>query len=109
MNNANVPSGENSSLVEDALAVLRAVFDSIPTFWGTSELASVFRLYFDSLALGFTDGIGSFARRLASKAPASVLFSTYFETWPLISGTQTGVSRTRVWSDLLCFAQSHFT
>lgn len=77
--------GEKLSLVEDALAVLRAVFDPIPTFWGTSELASVFRLYFDGLALGSNDEIGSFAKRVASKAPTNVLLSTYFEIWPLIS------------------------
>ena len=91
--NTKLLSGEKLSLVEDALAVLRAVFDSIPTFWGTSELASVFRLYFDGLALGSNDAIGSFAKRVASKAPTNVLLSTYFEIWPLIS-CQTGVSRT---------------
>ena len=85
-------SGEKLSLVEDALAVLLAVFNSIPTFWGTSELASVFQLYFDGLALGSNDEIGSFARRLASKVPTNVLLSTYFEIWPLIS-CQAGVSR----------------
>ena len=80
-------------LVEDALAILRAVFSSIPTFWGPSELASVFRLYFDTLALGSTGEIGTFARRVASKAPTAVLFSTYFEIWSLISCAQAGVSR----------------
>lgn len=74
------------------MAVLRAVFDSIPMFWGTSELASVFQLYFDGLAMGSNDEIGSFARRVASKAPINVLLSTYFEIWPLIS-CQSGVSR----------------
>jgi len=85
-----VKQGDIPSLTEDALVVLRAVFDSIPTFWGTSELASVFRLYFDTLALGSTSEIGSFARRVASKAPTAVLLSTYFEIWPSISGAQTG-------------------
>ena len=91
--NTKLLSGQELSLVEDALAVLRAVFDSIPTFWGTSELASVFRLYFDGLALGSKDDIGSFAKRVASKAPINVLLSTYFEIWPLLS-CQAGVSRT---------------
>jgi hypothetical protein len=89
--NAKLLSGGKLSLVEDALAVLRAVFDSIPTFWGSSELASVFRLYCDGLALGSKDEIGSFARRVASKAPTNILLSTYFEIWPLIS-CQAGVS-----------------
>jgi U3 small nucleolar RNA-associated protein 10 len=96
MNNTGMLSGETLSLVEDALAVLRAVFNSIPTFWGTSELASVFRLYFDTLALGSTSEIGSFAKRVASKAPTTVLLLTYFETWPSISCAQAGVSRTWV-------------
>jgi hypothetical protein len=96
MNDTEMLSGETPSLVEDALAVLRAVFNCIPTFWGTSELASVFRLYFDTLALGSTGEIGSFARRVASKAPTAVLLSTYFETWPSISCAQAGVSRTWV-------------
>ena len=91
MNNIGMFSG--GILVEDALAILRAVFNSIPTFWGPSELASVFRLYFDTLALGSTGEIGSFARRVASKAPTAVLFSTYFEIWPSISCAQAGVSR----------------
>jgi hypothetical protein len=89
--NTKLLSGDKLSLIEDALAVLRAVFDSIPTFWGTSELASVFQLYFDDLALAANDVIGSFARRVASKAPTNVLLSTYFEIWPLIS-CQAGVS-----------------
>jgi hypothetical protein len=92
MTNANGLSGEVPSLVEDGLAVLRAVFDTIPTFWGTSEIASVFRLHFDSLALGSSDEIGSLARRVASKAPTAVLLSTYFETWPSVSSAQAGVS-----------------
>lgn len=91
-------SGGMPSLVEDALAVLCAVFNSIPTFWVTTELASVFQLYFDTLALGSAGEIGSFARRVASKAPTAVLFSTYFETWPSISCAQAGVSRTWVYS-----------
>lgn len=91
--NTKLLSGGKLSLVEDALAVLRAVFDSIPTFWGTSELASVFRLYCDGLALKPNDEVGSFARRVASKAPTNVLLSTYFEIWPLIS-CQAGVSPT---------------
>jgi U3 small nucleolar RNA-associated protein 10 len=85
-------------LVEDALAILREVFNSIPTFWGPVELASVFQLYFDALALGSTGEIGSFARRVASKAPTAVLFSTYFETWPSISCAQVEVSRFCVYS-----------
>jgi|SRR5712671_2455005 len=92
MGYTNLLSGEIPSPTEDALAVLQAVFDSIPTFWGTSELASVFRLYFDTLVLGTTSEIGSFARRVASKAPTAVLLSTYFEIWPSISGAQAGVS-----------------
>ncbi|KAI9454082.1 hypothetical protein F5148DRAFT_1378333 [Russula earlei] len=85
-----VKQGENPSPAENALTVLRAVFDSIPTFWGTSELASVFRLYFDTIASGPTSEIASFARRVASKAPTSVLLSTYFEIWPSIQGVQPG-------------------
>jgi len=85
MNNIKMLSGVTQPLVGNALAVLHAVFDSIPTFWGTSELASVFRLYLDSLALGSIDEIGSLARRVASKAPTNVLLSTYFEIWSLIS------------------------
>lgn len=85
-------SGEVPSLVEDALSILRAVFETIPTFWGSSEIASVFRLYFDTLALGSTNEISSFARHVASKAPTAVLLSTYFETWPSVSSAQTGVS-----------------
>jgi hypothetical protein len=99
-------SGEIPSLIEDALSILRAVFQTIPTFWGTSELASVFRLYFDTLALGSTNEISSFARHVASKAPTAVLLSTYFETWPSVSGAQTGVS-CRFFSGFLRFAQSH--
>jgi U3 small nucleolar RNA-associated protein 10 len=103
----NFPSGEVPSLVEDGLAVLRAVFDTIPTFWGTSEIASVFQLHFDSLALGSTDEIGSLARRVASKAPSAVLLSTYFETWPSVLSAQAGVSCGRITSASCSFAQSH--
>jgi hypothetical protein len=98
MDDGGMLSGETPSLIEDALAVLRAVFNSIPTFWGTTELASVFQLYYDTLALGSDSEIGSFARRVASKAPTAVLFSTYFETWPSISCAQAGVSSTWVYS-----------
>ncbi|SRR6266853_5856991 len=95
----NVLSGEVPSFVEDALAVLRAVFDTIPTFWGTSELASTFRLYFDALALGSADEIGTFARRVASKAPTATLLLTYFETWPsVVSSARTSVGRGRICS-----------
>jgi U3 small nucleolar RNA-associated protein 10 len=92
VNNTDVLSGE-ISLVEDGLAVLSAVFGSIPAFWGTSELASVFRLYFDILAQGSAGEIGSFAKRVASKAPTATLLSTYLEIWPSISGAQAGVRR----------------
>lgn len=81
-----IKQGETSSLVGDALDVIRAVFDAIPIFWGISELGSVFRLYLDASALGPADEIGSCARRIASKAPTSALLSTYFEIWPSISG-----------------------
>lgn len=77
--------GETSSLVEDALDVIRAVFDAIPTFWGSAELGSVFRLYLDALALGHADEIGPCVRRVASRAPTAALLSTYFEIWPSIS------------------------
>ena len=89
-------SGVVPFLVEDSLAVLRAVFDAIPTFWGTSELGSVFRLYFDTLALRSADEIGTFARRVASKAPTPVLFSTYFEVWPSVSSAPAWVSYRRI-------------
>ncbi|KAI0295094.1 armadillo-type protein [Multifurca ochricompacta] len=78
--------GESPGVVRDALDILRSVFSSIPTFWGTSELATVFRLYFDALALGSIGEIGPFVRRVSSKAPTAVLLSTYFETWTSISG-----------------------
>ncbi|KAI9451428.1 hypothetical protein BJY52DRAFT_1297951 [Lactarius psammicola] len=83
-----IKQGETPSLVKDALDVIRAVFDTIPTFWGTSELGSVFRLYLDALALGSADDIGSCARRIASRAPTAALFSTYFEIWASISGAE---------------------
>ncbi|KAI9435473.1 hypothetical protein H4582DRAFT_1969649 [Lactarius indigo] len=84
-----IKQGVTPSLVGDALDVIRAVFDTIPTFWGTSELGSVFRLYLDALALGPADDIGSCARRVASRAPTAPLLSTYFEIWPSISGAKT--------------------
>jgi U3 small nucleolar RNA-associated protein 10 len=91
---ANTVLGESSSsLVGDALDVLRAIFDSIPTFWGPSELGGVFRLYLDALALGPAGEISSFVRRVASKAPTSVLLSTYFEIWPSMSSAEAEVSR----------------
>ena len=68
--------------------MIRAVFDAIPTFWGTSELGSVFRLYLDALALGPAEEIGSCARRVASRAPTAALLSTYFEIWPSVSGAK---------------------
>jgi U3 small nucleolar RNA-associated protein 10 len=98
MINYNLLSGEVPSFVEDALAVLRAVFDTIPTFWGTSEVASIFRLYFDALALGSADEIGTFARRVAFKAPTATLLLTYFETWPSVSSARASVSRGRICS-----------
>jgi len=61
-------------------------FNGLGAF-GTGER---FRLYFDTLALGSTGKIVSFARRVASEAPSAVLFSTYFETWPSISYAQAG-------------------
>ncbi len=79
-------------LVKDSLDVIRSVFDIIPTFWGTSELGSVFRLHLDALVLGPTDEIGSCVRRIASKAPTTALLSTYFEIWPSISGAEAQVS-----------------
>ncbi|KAH8987299.1 hypothetical protein EDB92DRAFT_1876367 [Lactarius akahatsu] len=84
-----IKRGANPSLVGDALDVIRAVFDAIPTFWGTSELGSVFRLYLDALALGPSDDIGSCARRVASRAPTAALLSTYVEIWPSIAGAET--------------------
>ncbi|KAH9033947.1 hypothetical protein EDB84DRAFT_1578278 [Lactarius hengduanensis] len=84
-----IKQGVNPSLVGDALDVIRAVFDTIPTFWGTSELGSVFRLYLDALALGPADDIGSCARRVASRAPTAALLSTYFEIWPSVAGAET--------------------
>jgi U3 small nucleolar RNA-associated protein 10 len=90
---ANIVLGQSPSLVGDALDVLRAIFDSIPTFWGSSELGSVFRLYLDALAMGPARDISSFVRRVASKAPTSVLLSTYFETWPSISSAEAEVCR----------------
>ncbi|KAH9044915.1 hypothetical protein EDB83DRAFT_2406035 [Lactarius deliciosus] len=83
-----IKQGVKPSLVGDALDVIRAVFDTIPTFWGTSELGSVFRLYLDALALGPADDIGSCARRVASRAPTAALLSTYFEIWPSIAGAE---------------------
>ena len=65
--------------------MIRTVFDAIPTFWGSAELGSVFRLYLDALALGHADEIGPCVRRVASRAPAAALLSTYFEIWPSIS------------------------
>ena len=51
--------------------LLRAGFNSIPTFWGPSELVCVFWLYFDTLAPGSTGEIGSFVRHVASKVPTA--------------------------------------
>ncbi|KAH9054895.1 hypothetical protein EDB87DRAFT_1644309 [Lactarius vividus] len=84
-----IKQGMNQTLAGDVLDVIRAVFDTIPTFWGTSELGSVFRLYLDALALGPADDIGSCARRIASRAPTAALFSTYFEIWPSIAAAET--------------------
>ncbi|KAI0270487.1 hypothetical protein BC834DRAFT_967272 [Gloeopeniophorella convolvens] len=78
----NVIQDDGASITRDALDVLRAVFDTIPAFWGASELGSVFGLYFDALASGAGGEIGSFVKRVAAKAPTGVLLSTYFETWP---------------------------
>ena len=72
--------------------MIRAVFDAVPAFWGTSELGNVFRLYLDALALGPADEIGSCVRRVASRAPSAALLSTYFEIWPSISGAKTEAS-----------------
>ncbi|KAF8259327.1 armadillo-type protein [Lactarius quietus] len=84
---------KQGDLVEDALDVIRAVFDAIPTFWGSAELGSVFRLYLDALALGHVDEIGPCVRRVASRAPTAALLSTYFEIWPSISGEKTEARR----------------
>ena len=84
MTDVYLAQGE-TSLVEDALGVIRTVFDTIPTFWGHAELGSVFRLYLDALALGHADEIGPCVRRIASRAPTAALLSTYFEIWPSIS------------------------
>lgn len=97
-----------TSLVEDALGVIRTVFDSIPTFWGPAELGSVFRLYLDALALGHADEIGPCVRRVASRAPTAALLSTYFEIWPSISDANAEASLYSSFNELLRSAQQAY-
>ncbi|KAI0052438.1 hypothetical protein FA95DRAFT_1483564 [Auriscalpium vulgare] len=76
----NTTDGDTAS--QDALAVLKELFKAIPAFWGTGEIASVFRLHLDyrSSAAG-KDVFGPFIRLVASKAQTKVVLTTLSDMW----------------------------
>ncbi|KAI0063355.1 ARM repeat-containing protein [Artomyces pyxidatus] len=78
-------------LLSDALSVLRGLFNSIPSFWASSELASVFRLYLDSRSQSGAAKLIAFVKVVVSKAPTKVLLSTLFDMWSALSTSDSEV------------------
>ncbi|KAJ4481176.1 hypothetical protein J3R30DRAFT_3464943 [Lentinula aciculospora] len=71
-------------LTEDTVQLLQNLLIAIPTFWSTTELTSVIKLYVD-LCLPTSKPpveLSNFMKSVAKKAPSKVLLPTLCGMWP---------------------------
>ncbi|GAW00359.1 u3 small nucleolar RNA-associated protein 10 [Lentinula edodes] len=74
-------------LTEDTVQLLHNLLTAIPTFWSTTELNHVIKLYLDHCGGGFTakspavQVVSNFMRSIAKKAPSKVLLPTLCDIW----------------------------
>ncbi|KAJ3917389.1 hypothetical protein F5877DRAFT_44742 [Lentinula edodes] len=74
-------------LTEDTLQLLHNLLTAIPTFWSTTELNHVIKLYLDHCGGGSTakspavQVVSNFMRSIAKKAPSKVLLPTLCDIW----------------------------
>ncbi|EIN05935.1 hypothetical protein PUNSTDRAFT_137420 [Punctularia strigosozonata HHB-11173 SS5] len=75
---------ESSSAVHDCLDVLKKLLSSIPSFWGSADIAMLVSLYMDySVAPGSQSSpVEGVIRALAKRAPSDLLLTTLCEMWP---------------------------
>ncbi|KAI0311668.1 hypothetical protein OF83DRAFT_1068421 [Amylostereum chailletii] len=81
-------SRQGTEVVDNALEVLKALFNAIPSFWSDSELTMVFRLFLDcrsSASVG--NSLGTFVRAISKKATSKVLFPALFDVWSTLEKT----------------------
>ncbi|KAF4611649.1 hypothetical protein D9613_003824 [Agrocybe pediades] len=74
----------SQNLFEDAFAILHGLLQTIPTFWGSSEVTQVAYLYMDqasSASKPFAAALSSLTKSLAKRTPAKVLVPTLVEMW----------------------------
>ncbi|KAF9553866.1 hypothetical protein CPC08DRAFT_672807 [Agrocybe pediades] len=80
----SVLRASNADLFEDAFAILHGLLQTIPTFWGSSEVTQVAYLYMDqasSASKPFAAALSSLTKSLAKRTPAKVLVPTLVEMW----------------------------
>ncbi|KAJ3898549.1 armadillo-type protein [Lentinula edodes] len=74
-------------LTEDTVQLLHNLLTAIPTFWSTTELNHVIKLYLDHCGGGSTakspavQVVSNFMRSIAKKAPSKVLLPTLCDIW----------------------------
>ncbi|KAJ3806976.1 armadillo-type protein [Lentinula aff. lateritia] len=83
----NVLREGSEGLTEDTVQLLHDLLTAIPTFWSTTELTHVIKLYLDHCGDGATakspavQAVSNFMRFLAKKAPSKVLVPTLCDIW----------------------------
>ncbi|KAJ3856701.1 armadillo-type protein [Lentinula lateritia] len=83
----NVLREGSEGLTEDTVQLLHDLLTAIPTFWSTTELTHVIKLYLDHCGGGATakspavQVVSNFMRFLAKKAPSKVLVPTLCDIW----------------------------
>ncbi|KAJ4466217.1 armadillo-type protein [Lentinula lateritia] len=83
----NVLREGSEGLTEDTVQLLHDLLTAIPTFWSTTELTHVIKLYLNHCRGGSTGKspavqvVSNFMRSIAKKAPSKVLVPTLCDIW----------------------------
>ncbi|KAF8154101.1 hypothetical protein B0H34DRAFT_800000 [Crassisporium funariophilum] len=87
---------EDSVLFSNAFAILQGLLNTIPTFWGSSEVTQIVFLYMDqstSTSTSISPVMASVMKSVAKKTPTKVLLPTLLDMWPSL---QTSRHMTRI-------------
>lgn len=68
-----------TTVLDDALGVISALLQSIPTFWGKNELNIVVKLYVEEDSRQAS--LNTFMKSMAKRVPAKVLLPTLCDAW----------------------------
>ncbi|KAJ3515006.1 hypothetical protein NLJ89_g2035 [Agrocybe chaxingu] len=76
--------GNDTVLFEDALEILHGLLTTIPTFWGSGDVAEVVFLYMDQFSFVPTSlslALSNLTKALTKRTPAKTVVPAVFEIW----------------------------